>query len=78
MRRRGRRGSNENLNRIVREYFPQGVELTSDPAYLAMVAAEINDRSRKIHGRNPPRYSPSSSRQMLRPPELALDSLVPR
>ena len=25
------RGSNENLNRIVREYFPKGVEITSDP-----------------------------------------------
>ena len=42
------RGSNENLNRIVREYFPKGVEITSDPKYLAMVACEINDRPRKI------------------------------
>jgi len=37
------RGSNENLNRIVREYFPKGVEITSDPKYLAMVACDIND-----------------------------------
>jgi IS30 family transposase len=44
------RGSNENLNRIVREYFPKGVEITSNPRYLAAVAAEINDRPRKIHG----------------------------
>jgi transposase, IS30 family len=44
------RGSNENLNRIVREYFPKGVQITSDPHYLAAVAAEINDRPRKIHG----------------------------
>jgi transposase, IS30 family len=43
------RGSNENLNRIVREFFPKGVEITSDPKYLAMVACEINDRPRKIH-----------------------------
>ncbi|MGH4011700.1 MAG: IS30 family transposase [Pseudonocardiaceae bacterium] len=43
------RGSNENLNRIVREYFPKGVEITSDPKYLAMVASDINDRPRKIH-----------------------------
>jgi IS30 family transposase len=43
------RGSNENLNRIVREYLPKGVEITSDPTYLAAVAAEINDRPRKIH-----------------------------
>jgi IS30 family transposase len=43
------RGSNENLNRIVREYFPKGETITSDPTYLAMVASDINDRPRKIH-----------------------------
>lgn len=43
------RGSNENLNRIVREYLPKGVTITSDPHYLAAIAAEINDRPRKIH-----------------------------
>jgi IS30 family transposase len=43
------RGSNENLNRIVREFFPKGVPISSDPAYLAMVASDINDRPRKIH-----------------------------
>jgi IS30 family transposase len=43
------RGSNENLNRIVREFFPKGVAITSNPDYLAMVASEINDRPRKIH-----------------------------
>jgi IS30 family transposase len=43
------RGSNENLNRIVREFFPKGVTITSDPKYLAMVASDINDRPRKIH-----------------------------
>jgi IS30 family transposase len=43
------RGSNENLNRILREFFPKGVTITSDPNYLATVASEINDRPRKIH-----------------------------
>ena len=43
------RGSNENLNRIVREYLPKGTEITSDRDYLATIAAEINDRPRKIH-----------------------------
>jgi IS30 family transposase len=43
------RGSNENLNRILREFFPKGVPITNDPNYLAAVAAEINDRPRKIH-----------------------------
>jgi hypothetical protein len=42
------RGSNENLNRIVREYFPKGTPISSDPKYLAMVACDINDRPRKI------------------------------
>jgi IS30 family transposase len=42
------RGSNENMNRIVREFFPKGVAITNDPRYLAAVAAEINDRPRKI------------------------------
>jgi IS30 family transposase len=44
------RGNNANLNRIVREYVPKGVEITSDPHHLAAIAAEINDRPRKIHG----------------------------
>jgi IS30 family transposase len=43
------RGTNENMNRIFREFFPKGVEITSDPNYLAMVASEINGRPRKIH-----------------------------
>ncbi len=43
------RGSNENLNRIVREFFPKGTDITADPNYLAMVACDINDRPRKIH-----------------------------
>lgn len=43
------RGSNENLNRIVREFLPKGVAIPNDPRYLAAIAAEINDRPRKIH-----------------------------
>ncbi len=42
------RGSNENVNRIFREFFPKGVIITADPNYLATVASEINDRPRKI------------------------------
>ncbi|MDP9410353.1 MAG: IS30 family transposase [Actinomycetota bacterium] len=44
------RGSNENANRVLREYFPKGTPITSDGDYLAAVAAEINDRPRKILG----------------------------
>ena len=29
--------------------LPKGVEITSDPKYLAMVTCDINDRPRKIH-----------------------------
>lgn len=43
------RGSNENANRIIREFFPKGTDITTDPKYLAAVACEINDRPRKIH-----------------------------
>ena len=42
------RGSNENANRVLREYFPTGTTITADRDYLAAVAAEINDRPRKI------------------------------
>jgi IS30 family transposase len=41
------RGSNENLNRIFREFFSK-VDITSDFDYLAIVACEINNRPRKI------------------------------
>jgi IS30 family transposase len=44
----------KNLNRIVREYFPEGAAITSDPACLAMVASDINDRPRTIHNRKKP------------------------
>ena len=48
------RGSNENLNRIVREYLPKGIEITSDPTYLTATTAQINNRPRKIHSwKNP-------------------------
>ncbi len=43
------RGSNENLNRIMRKYLPKGIEITHDPTYLAAIPAEINNRPRKIH-----------------------------
>ena len=44
------RPSNENANRILREYLPKGTVITSDRDYLAAIAAEINDRPRKILG----------------------------
>lgn len=44
------RGTNENTNRWIREYFPKGTEITDDQAYLDSVAADLNDRPRRILG----------------------------
>lgn len=38
------RGTNENTNRLLREYFPKSTEITSDSAYHNAVAAELNAR----------------------------------
>ena len=44
------RGTNENTNGIVREYFPKGTDITGDINYLNAVADEINGRPRAILG----------------------------
>lgn len=67
------RGSNENANRIRREHFPRGVEITPDPSYSPWSRpTSTTNPVRSTTGRSPPRYSPNSQRQMLRPPELAI------
>jgi len=66
------RGSNENANRIVREYFPKGTEITTDPKYLAAVACEINDRPRKIHDWKKPSEIFAELVDMLRPAEFGI------
>jgi transposase, IS30 family len=42
------RGTNENTNGLVREYFPKGTEITGDIGYLWTVADSLNDRPRAI------------------------------
>jgi transposase, IS30 family len=42
------RGTNENTNRLLREYFPKATEITDDQTYLDLVARELNNRPRRI------------------------------
>lgn len=50
------RGSNENLNGLVRQFLPKGMDLsTVTPQRLAYIEAALNDRPRKILGFKTPR-----------------------
>ncbi len=50
------RGSNENINGLLREYLPKGTDLSQHtPAQLHTIAAELNDRPRKRLGYYTPR-----------------------
>ncbi|SDY93550.1 hypothetical protein SAMN05661080_05077 [Modestobacter sp. DSM 44400] len=48
------RGTNENTNGLLREYFPKGTEITDDQKYLNLVTAELNNRPRRILGYRTP------------------------
>jgi IS30 family transposase len=44
------RGSNENTNGLLRQYFPKGTDIPADPRRLREVADELNGRPRKTLG----------------------------
>ena len=42
------RGSNENTNRLLRQYFPKGIDISAfSQAKLSAVARQLNERPRK-------------------------------
>lgn len=49
------RGTNENTNRLLRQYFPKGTELSGySQAYLDSIASRLNERPRKTLGYHSP------------------------
>ncbi len=48
------RGTNENTNGLLREYFPEGTDITDDQVYLDLVTAELTNRPRRILGYRTP------------------------
>lgn len=50
------RGSNENFNRLLRQYYPKGTDLAGiGPSQLRHVLDNLNDRPRERHGYRTPR-----------------------
>jgi IS30 family transposase len=50
------RGTNENTNGLLRDYFPKGTDLSAhSPEHLIAVENELNQRPRIVLGDRPPR-----------------------
>ena len=63
------RGSNENTNGLLRQYFPKGTDLSvHDAAALQAAADSLNGRHARLsNGRSPAKNSPSSLQSPIEP-----------
>jgi len=67
------RGSNENTNGLLRQYFPKGTDLSfHGPGILANVADELNNRPRKRHAWATPAQRLDTLLAQAEPPGVAL------